>query len=1103
MADITQELGFDVSNALANLDALNKSVSSFNRRIGSLGRTLERFNGQAGSVSQQFDRIGGSARTSLGRAEQSTRRLTVSWQTLTRVVATQIIVKALRRVEQLFTDATRSAIEFGTKIDEIQTIANGAFGDNDRLARSVRELSDLYGSPILDTAAGLYQTISNQIGNSADEQIRFTAAAQQFAKAGVASVNDSVNLLSGTLNAYGKGVNEVNQVSSQFFRTIELGRTTASELANSFGRLVPFGTTLGVELDELQSTLAGLTIRGVKTSEAVTQLRGVMNALQKPTNDMRTALERLGFQTGDQAVKALGLVGVIRELSQTEGDFARLFTRIRGRAGAIAIANAADEFDELNQKIRETESTLAQTKFAQFIQSDAQQVSRDINRLKNIITVDLGGAILSGLAALSRFIQRVRRGFAILRGGNFAEQEEAAERLDKAYQEADQSLTAFRKQLEVDFLKAQRTAVDASRKIRQSVREISAAFIVESKNISFQNDTLVNDVEETVSRIVNARQQLVKVLQSQAEDSLRVRDASELRVFDIQQDQRDRTFEFRLKGLDDVRQFRTLLNQATKEANNATNAVSALRTNADPQAVQRALSQFDRSIQFADRARQLASQSGNRDEERRAVRRINELLNQRIRAEEQIQRVQQNRAKQLQGQAKSQQGQVDQLKAAARLLTENIRLVDSRGNPLDPRAIQEQRGRQQRALQQFRDLALSQDDLSALDVLGITRFVRDFQQDLDKTPFQLRFEVEGGINSLERQILALQARFRSGVSSRLPGLDLETLTGLTGGGQVTGPTDFNRRVDELLKTRQQAAQSQNRIQQLNAEIQRNRKLLPNFLGQLKDVQLSFNDLSQDTQSRITASGGNFANTFGLTGSDDFRKTVQSFLTDSDRAGISAIRQFNDVAASIRRVTNSGRVSEDQIVELRKQLASVATLDQQGSSVDLSSQLNRANELVNILDAIAKRQTQVSQVGSTFNLDEFQKVESILQRINAQFGRTVSLQKQVNDSLSFPAPTSNSRPPGFQNGGFNSRGKDTISAALAPGETVINPRSSRRFFSQLQAMNAGQRVGLQNGGQATSVGDITVNVNESSSARATAREVAATLRREFRRGTTKI
>lgn len=98
--------------------------------------------------------------------------------------------------------------------------------------------------------------------------------------------------------------------------------------------------------------------------------------------------------------------------------------------------------------------------------------------------------------------------------------------------------------------------------------------------------------------------------------------------------------------------------------------------------------------------------------------------------------------------------------------------------------------------------------------------------------------------------------------------------------------------------------------------------------------------------------------------------------------------------------------------------------------------------------------------------------------------------------------------GFAQGGlignsFNSFGPDNMLASVRTGEFVINPDSTRRFYSQLVAINAGRMPSFARGGpvgsSVTNVGDISINVHDSGNPNATARAVLSVLRREYRRG----
>jgi hypothetical protein len=88
------------------------------------------------------------------------------------------------------------------------------------------------------------------------------------------------------------------------------------------------------------------------------------------------------------------------------------------------------------------------------------------------------------------------------------------------------------------------------------------------------------------------------------------------------------------------------------------------------------------------------------------------------------------------------------------------------------------------------------------------------------------------------------------------------------------------------------------------------------------------------------------------------------------------------------------------------------------------------------------------------------------------------------------------------GGPGRRGTDTIAAMLSPGEYVVNARSTKRFFSQLQAINAGhQPVYRQDGGPVSrgdtiTIGDISIT---EPTQRETVKEFARKIKREARKG----
>jgi hypothetical protein len=93
---------------------------------------------------------------------------------------------------------------------------------------------------------------------------------------------------------------------------------------------------------------------------------------------------------------------------------------------------------------------------------------------------------------------------------------------------------------------------------------------------------------------------------------------------------------------------------------------------------------------------------------------------------------------------------------------------------------------------------------------------------------------------------------------------------------------------------------------------------------------------------------------------------------------------------------------------------------------------------------------------------------------------------------------------FAGGGFAPRGVDTIPTMLSPGEFVMNAKSSRKFYSQLKAMNAGQRSAYRDqGGSVTTIGDTTINVSGAGEPALTGEEIVRRINRTQRQGTRRI
>jgi hypothetical protein len=179
--------------------------------------------------------------------------------------------------------------------------------------------------------------------------------------------------------------------------------------------------------------------------------------------------------------------------------------------------------------------------------------------------------------------------------------------------------------------------------------------------------------------------------------------------------------------------------------------------------------------------------------------------------------------------------------------------------------------------------------------------------------------------------------------------------------------------------------------------------------------------------------------------------------------------------------------------------------------------NLATELLRKLNDLAAKQAEVGQVDPS-SQQRFQVLDALLNKLGdaslsapfqnikseaqltADASATIRANYEAAARVTLPTPVGGAQR--FATGGI---GTDTIPAMLSPGEFVINARSSQRFFSQLQSINAGNTPTFRDGGTTnnTTIGDIHVSSSSSGDGRVIARDIMKSMTRELRRGSGKI
>lgn len=430
----------DIEKALANFEIFNKKLLSTNATIKTLEATVAQFNSKGALVGIGFEgtlrtgeKISGVARQVAGsfqiagaqirntiseykRLDDAARGYLLTLKDVARISEATFVKQGISAFNDALRDGIRNALQFQIAISEIRTISQRSQLSFSTWSSEIKKVSDQLGLPIADVAEANYEALSNQIVKGA-QSFEFLKKAGDFARTTQASLTQSTNLLSSAFNAYNIDVSEAERVSAVFFKTIDLGRLRAGEIADTFGRVAFLGNTLGVTFEEVNAGLATLTVQGVKASDAQTLLTNIFQKLLRPTERMKAVFKEFGVSTGQAAIQTFGFAGVLQKLidlaKKGDVDVGELFNEIRGRKGFEGLSNFQGQFANNLQQI-----TNSVTDYRRAVEirgeSPADFLIKEANKLKNTLNESFGQPVIALTADYVKELKNIGPEFDII-----------------------------------------------------------------------------------------------------------------------------------------------------------------------------------------------------------------------------------------------------------------------------------------------------------------------------------------------------------------------------------------------------------------------------------------------------------------------------------------------------------------------------------------------------------------------------------------------------------------------------------------------------------------------------------------------------------------
>ncbi|MCP6719745.1 MAG: phage tail tape measure protein [Patescibacteria group bacterium] len=334
-------------------------------------------------------------------ASAKMRGLSGSIRKLGGVVKSFIPVLGVIGLGLAFKNIIQSAAEFEQQMSNIATLISGDSTEAIKgFTKGIQELSKVIPKDPKELGAAAYQIVSAGISD-VNEALDVLKSSSRLAVAGLGTTEEATDLLTSALNAFGISSDKSEETAAILFNTVKQGKTTVAQLSRAFGMVAPIAAEMGVSLEELQAATAALTLTGLQTSVAQTQLRAAMASLMKPTKEAKDLFDSLGVVSFKQLIdKSGGLVGAFEKLKEAAAGNEEALAKAAGSVeGLNAILSLTGSQSEAFAKTMESTKD-ATVNFDEAVQKQNETAKAQFQLLKNKLNVELQKLALIILPAL-------------------------------------------------------------------------------------------------------------------------------------------------------------------------------------------------------------------------------------------------------------------------------------------------------------------------------------------------------------------------------------------------------------------------------------------------------------------------------------------------------------------------------------------------------------------------------------------------------------------------------------------------------------------------------------------------------------------------------
>ena len=292
--------------------------------------------------------------------------------------------------------AVGSYLEFSKEMANISTIVDVTREEFAGFTREIEDLSGKFPQSAKEFASAAYDVLSS--GVKIEETVKVLEQSSKAAAAGVTDVKTAAAAGVGVLNAYGMGIDKLNEIYDIMFQTVKDGVTTFPELAQHIGEVLPTAKAAGVEFGDVAGAIAAMTKAGIRTPLAATALKGALNAMAAPAPEAKKQFEALGI-TWQGFIPTLE---TIRQKSLSLDQLRMLIPDVEARTAVLSLTQNMEGLKTTLAGI-DTAAGATDAAWAKIKDTPAYQIDlfkREVENLAKSMGESMVPALLGGIDAL-------------------------------------------------------------------------------------------------------------------------------------------------------------------------------------------------------------------------------------------------------------------------------------------------------------------------------------------------------------------------------------------------------------------------------------------------------------------------------------------------------------------------------------------------------------------------------------------------------------------------------------------------------------------------------------------------------------------------------